>query len=308
VALRHYTNVVLLEVEMALIFQAGQQFFDSNGLPVAAGTLTFYDSGTTNYRAIYTDADMQTEADNPYTLDASGRMSQNIYGTGNFTVILKKSTGATVFSRDEVFGWSITDPATESIIPASDDSIALGSALKRFASLYAVDAILTTATATTITATGNISGADLTASGKVLVGSTRQIVSGTGSPESAVTAPMGSLYLRTDGASDTTLYVKTSGSGNTGWQAVYTNVLTASTTWDVGSLADGAGETKSGITVTGAALGDFVDASLSVDLQGMLLTAWVSSANTVAARIQNETGSGPIDLASATLRVRVRKA
>lgn len=45
------------------------------------------------------------------------------------------------------------------------------------------------------------------------------ITSGTGSPESVVTAPVGSLFLRTDGSTSTTLYVKTSGSGNTGWTA-----------------------------------------------------------------------------------------
>jgi len=44
-----------------------------------------------------------------------------------------------------------------------------------------------------------------------------KIVAGSGSPESAVTAPVGSVYLRTDGGAGTTLYVKESGSGNTGW-------------------------------------------------------------------------------------------
>lgn len=42
---------------------------------------------------------------------------------------------------------------------------------------------------------------------------------GAGSPESVVTANIGSLYLRTDGSTSTTLYVKTSGTGNTGWTA-----------------------------------------------------------------------------------------
>ena len=41
----------------------------------------------------------------------------------------------------------------------------------------------------------------------------------TGTPEAAVTAPVGSLALRTDGSTSTTLYVKTSGTGNTGWTA-----------------------------------------------------------------------------------------
>lgn len=40
---------------------------------------------------------------------------------------------------------------------------------------------------------------------------------GAGSPETVVTAPVGSLYSRTDGGATTTLYVKTSGTGNTGW-------------------------------------------------------------------------------------------
>ena len=42
---------------------------------------------------------------------------------------------------------------------------------------------------------------------------------GTGTPESAVTAGVGSLFLRTDGGASTTLYVKESGTGNTGWVA-----------------------------------------------------------------------------------------
>jgi len=43
--------------------------------------------------------------------------------------------------------------------------------------------------------------------------------SGSGSPEGVRTAPVGSLYTRTDGGSNTTLYVKESGTGNTGWVA-----------------------------------------------------------------------------------------
>lgn len=46
--------------------------------------------------------------------------------------------------------------------------------------------------------------------------------SGSGSPEGAVTAVVGSMYSRTDGGASTTLYVKESGTGNTGWRAVQT--------------------------------------------------------------------------------------
>ncbi|WP_396645705.1 right-handed parallel beta-helix repeat-containing protein [Mesorhizobium sp. IMUNJ 23232] len=70
-------------------------------------------------------------------------------------------------------------------------------------------------------------------------------------------------------------------------------------TYNPPPLADGAGVTTS-VTVTGAALGDFASASFSLGLQGILLTAWVSAADTVSVRFQNET-TGPIDLGSGTL-------
>lgn len=44
-------------------------------------------------------------------------------------------------------------------------------------------------------------------------------LNGTGSPEGAVAAPVGSLYTRLDGGANTSLYVKESGTGNTGWAA-----------------------------------------------------------------------------------------
>lgn len=44
-------------------------------------------------------------------------------------------------------------------------------------------------------------------------------VRGSGSPEGVITAAVGSLYSRTDGGASTTLYVKQSGTGNTGWVA-----------------------------------------------------------------------------------------
>lgn len=45
------------------------------------------------------------------------------------------------------------------------------------------------------------------------------VLQGVGSPEGAITAGVGSLFLRTNGAAGTTLYVKESGTGNTGWVA-----------------------------------------------------------------------------------------
>lgn len=78
-------------------------------------------------------------------------------------------------------------------------------------------------------------------------------------------------------------------------------LLTGSATYDAPSLVDAAGATAT-VTVTGAALGDFAMASLGVDVAGISVTAYVSAANTVSVRLQNESG-GTLDLLSTTLRV-----
>lgn len=74
-----------------------------------------------------------------------------------------------------------------------------------------------------------------------------------------------------------------------------------SATYDPASLVDGAGVTAT-VSARGAQLGMVANASFSLDLQGILLTAWVNSGNNISVRFQNETG-GVIDLASGTLRV-----
>lgn len=45
------------------------------------------------------------------------------------------------------------------------------------------------------------------------------ISAGTGSPEGVRSAVVGSIWIRTNGGASTTLYVKESGTGNTGWVA-----------------------------------------------------------------------------------------
>jgi hypothetical protein len=55
--------------------------------------------------------------------------------------------------------------------------------------------------------------------GSITLRSGAQILTGTGSPEGVVSAPVGSTYQRSDGGSGTSFYVKESGVGNTGWSA-----------------------------------------------------------------------------------------
>lgn len=50
-------------------------------------------------------------------------------------------------------------------------------------------------------------------------GTAATLSAGTGSPAGVVTAAVGSIWLRTDGGANTTLYVKESGAGTSGWVA-----------------------------------------------------------------------------------------
>ena len=76
------------------------------------------------------------------------------------------------------------------------------------------------------------------------------------------------------------------------------NALSGSKAWDASSIADGDEEALE-ITVTGAALGDFVLSSFSVDVADLVLRGAVTAANTVTLVLANNTGGG-IDLAAGT--------
>lgn len=84
---------------------------------------------------------------------------------------------------------------------------------------------------------------------------------------------------------------------------VVTVVGEASETYNAGSIADGDEEVGE-LTVTGAALGDYTLASITVDVADLAITAAVTAANTVTYQLNNNTG-GAIDLASATVKVLV---
>ncbi len=78
---------------------------------------------------------------------------------------------------------------------------------------------------------------------------------------------------------------------------------TGSVAWNVGDILDG-NEAAQEITVTGAELGDFVDASSSLDMLDLELTAAVTAADTVTVLISNST-SGTVDVLTPTIYVRV---
>lgn len=87
-----------------------------------------------------------------------------------------------------------------------------------------------------------------------------------------------------------------------GWEKVG-KVWHYSDTWDPASIANGA-QAITTITATRAVLGDFIQVSSSLNLQGLVLSGYVSVAGTVAIVLSNLTGA-PVDLASMTLYIRV---
>ena len=78
--------------------------------------------------------------------------------------------------------------------------------------------------------------------------------------------------------------------------------LTGTLLWDV--AATNGYVVSPDITVTGAKLGDFVSVAAPYDLQGMLCTAYVKSADTVKIVLFNPSGN-QINVSSATWKVRV---
>jgi hypothetical protein len=79
-------------------------------------------------------------------------------------------------------------------------------------------------------------------------------------------------------------------------------ILGASATVDFGEAADG-NESAADVTVTGAALGDIVMVSFSLDLADLQLSASVTAADTVSCVVSSS--GDTVDLASGTVRVLV---
>lgn len=80
------------------------------------------------------------------------------------------------------------------------------------------------------------------------------ISSGSATPEGNITAPVGSVYMRTGGGASTTFYVKETGSGNTGWIAYGAAGGGGSLTTDENILAADTTMTTAGTFYDGATL------------------------------------------------------
>lgn len=87
---------------------------------------------------------------------------------------------------------------------------------------------------------------------------------------------------------------------------LFTDVINGTTTFDPASLLTYTGTTSSAITVTGAALGDYVLVSAPYDQAGIIANGYVTAADTVKITVFNAT-AGTVDLASGTWKIKLLK-
>ncbi len=78
-----------------LMPNAVQQFFDNNGNPLSAGTVTTYIAGTSTLKTTWRDSAETIPNTNPIVLDAGGKAI--IYGDGNYRQLVKDRNGNIVW-------------------------------------------------------------------------------------------------------------------------------------------------------------------------------------------------------------------
>jgi hypothetical protein len=102
------------------------------------------------------------------------------------------------------------------------------------------------------------------------------------------------------------LMIKARGTATVNLSSLAGHALFGSETMDFGSVSAGVTADSTGATITGAAAGDFVQVSATVQTAGLVYTGYVSATDTVKTRISN-VSAGAIDPASQTLLYKVSK-
>ena len=164
---------------------AGWQFFDNSGIPLAGGLLYTYAAGTTTPLATYSDNTGATPNANPIVLDSAGRVSGEVWLTNgsNYKFVLKTSAAVTVWTYDNIAGVPASSQtslringATSGYVDLTTVAVAGANTITFPAATGTVllnpnTAFTGTSTFETISATLDISGRTLNASGSMTVAS-----------------------------------------------------------------------------------------------------------------------------------------
>jgi len=164
---------------------AGWQFFDDNGDPLTGGLLYTYAAGTTTPLTTYTDSTGATPNTNPIVLDSAGRVTAQVFLTtgSSYKFVLQTSASVTIWTKDNIDGIpesSITslrlNGSTSGYVDLQTVPVAGANTITFPAATGTVlldpnTAFTGTSTFETISATKDISGRTLNASGSITVGS-----------------------------------------------------------------------------------------------------------------------------------------
>lgn len=149
-------------------------------------------------------------------------LSRTVLDMRGLNPVVNLGLGTEVSTPSLTFKSSVNGNAYDSRIIASGGGVGVGLGnLNYNADIHAFSGIVRPTTDNTLLLGGAANRWAQVHANQVHLGpaSDRIIRSGTGSPEGAITAPPGSIHLRTDGGAGTTFYVKETGVGNTGWVA-----------------------------------------------------------------------------------------
>lgn len=86
---------------MTRLIEPGMTYLDANGSPLASGNLHFYVAGAvgTN-KTTYSDSALTTANANPVPLDSAGKASVDVFGSGDYALVVKDSGGTTIHTFD----------------------------------------------------------------------------------------------------------------------------------------------------------------------------------------------------------------
>lgn len=99
------------------LYNPAPVYFDLLGLqPIAGGSITFYDKGTTTLKDTWSDEDLTILNPNPVDLDAGGRVDTQVWLDGDYSIVIRDADEQTIAARDITSGQS-----AGASIPALDD-------------------------------------------------------------------------------------------------------------------------------------------------------------------------------------------
>lgn len=84
------------------ILNQAPQYLLADGSVNAGGSLTFYETDLTTPKDTWSDEEMTVLNSNPVVFDAAGRTLTDVWGDGEYGVVMKSALGVTIWTRNNV--------------------------------------------------------------------------------------------------------------------------------------------------------------------------------------------------------------